>query len=1250
MGKVSIIEECLRAINETVFQELCDAYISLKYYKFRAFSRTGSQLGKQKVKTGTPDSFVQLDDGTYLFIESTTQQTGLLKKFKEDISKCLDEDKVSIPKSKLREIILCFNSKADTEVIEELTSHANPTKVRFISIDDLAMQISLHYRTLARDYLELPLDTGQIVTLEKFVKHYNENAQSIATPIDNKLLHREDELSNLVGQLESANFVVVTGAPGIGKTKLTVEAIVEFQRQFGHSAYAVLNKDYDILEDLAYYFDNSSQNILFVDDANRMDRLLQIKGFAEDAGSGNLKIVLTVRDYALDQIKNLFEKICVFELSALNEEQIIDIIKNEPFKITNPDYHPKILSISSNNTRLAIMAARLAIEKKNLNALHEVYDLFDEYFKTFIKDNGLLQDKVILKSLGVLSYFSTISLTNSDVLEKTLNKFQLTRVEFIDSIDKLERIEIIEVKYNHAKISDQSISAYFFYRIFFKDDLLSFATIIDNFYESTKNRIRDTVIPANNTFGYRNIRDKIRPILLIKLKSFQQEKEVLAFFEVFWFYMENELLAIVLKKIEGSSLVNGFNYVIVEPLHIADDKFLKLLFNIVRYHHDDDLIESATTLSFEYSKRNLDSYSQLVKSVTDHFSLDFEDEYYLYQKQTMLFNLIGSKLHFENFYRRVFFDVVNKFLYFRFQQAKPLRGHKFSLYSYTLKDNEAILKFRTRIWELLDGTFSTNPQESFEVLHKYSQNRIDVDISILQSDFRSIEGMIRKYFNADRFDHAYVVQELCGWAKRLKIEDHPVKKYQQTFFTGKYRLFRKVDWNRLRDKEQHEYTLGEKYEIVKEREIRSSFQFTSIQEYNSFINVYIEIKLFKKDSYELANSLAIVFDENIKHSPNLSLDFFKQLIRNKRLNNFSPNLAIQTAATSVDEFSNKFWDIIKPNSKFKTWIAKIFNVTDGRISALFDWQLQYLLSLPSNRIDKEKYQALIFVIKSINSSHTLFLNGVEKYETFRSGTFEKILRIINSINSKGEIKVALWRSFFDNLKHQVIDVAVLKQTYIQQDNIQQLFDYDGEDLLYILRKDPAFLFEYINSFAEDDLRRRSSDYKCFQVVWDLDSPEEMIKRVLNYLIENDKVGLSSDFLSSFFVNIKPHNQPKADDFLVRYVSEYFNDTKKVNAVFELIENKLKHLFPQTFGTYLRLNSNLDDFKEIEWTGNGVVIHDGSANMGDIRAAKWQHILELALTEDLGISLMPITIWIKEQIELEKRSADRFREWAYLGEW
>lgn len=60
MSRLQTIENALASINETVFQELCDSFLILKNENYRAFSRVGSQSGKQKTIKGTPDTFLLL--------------------------------------------------------------------------------------------------------------------------------------------------------------------------------------------------------------------------------------------------------------------------------------------------------------------------------------------------------------------------------------------------------------------------------------------------------------------------------------------------------------------------------------------------------------------------------------------------------------------------------------------------------------------------------------------------------------------------------------------------------------------------------------------------------------------------------------------------------------------------------------------------------------------------------------------------------------------------------------------------------------------------------------------------------------------------------------------------------------------------------------------------------------------------------------------------------------------------------------
>ena len=76
---------------------------------------------------------------------------------------------------------------------------------------------------------------------------------------------------------------------------------------------------------------------LAVDDANRIDAFNQITGFYKSQRQGNLKIIITARDYALP----IVESYCFgfspvkYTLKKFSDEQITDIIKAEHFNISN---------------------------------------------------------------------------------------------------------------------------------------------------------------------------------------------------------------------------------------------------------------------------------------------------------------------------------------------------------------------------------------------------------------------------------------------------------------------------------------------------------------------------------------------------------------------------------------------------------------------------------------------------------------------------------------------------------------------------------------------------------------------------------------------------------------------------------------------------------------------------------------------------------------------------------------------------
>ena len=96
MSRLQAIENELLSVNGTVFQELCDSYLKRTNQNCRAFSRTGSMNGKQKTTRGTPDSFFSLNNGNFLYVETTTD-ISTKNKLANDIRACFDAKKTKIP-------------------------------------------------------------------------------------------------------------------------------------------------------------------------------------------------------------------------------------------------------------------------------------------------------------------------------------------------------------------------------------------------------------------------------------------------------------------------------------------------------------------------------------------------------------------------------------------------------------------------------------------------------------------------------------------------------------------------------------------------------------------------------------------------------------------------------------------------------------------------------------------------------------------------------------------------------------------------------------------------------------------------------------------------------------------------------------------------------------------------------------------------------------------------------------------------
>jgi hypothetical protein len=185
MSKLNQIQNELLTKGQGEFQKLGDSYLAKKY-PYSEIIPIGSTVGKDKTRTGTPDSLFKLTNGRFLFIEYTTQETGLGKKFLKDLEKCFDEEKTNIPLSEVEKIILACNGELTKDEKIELIKQCQEKNcnLEFVEIGTLSHDLYEKYPQLAKDFLGIECETFQILPLSVFIEEYQKN--QFATPLDNQ--------------------------------------------------------------------------------------------------------------------------------------------------------------------------------------------------------------------------------------------------------------------------------------------------------------------------------------------------------------------------------------------------------------------------------------------------------------------------------------------------------------------------------------------------------------------------------------------------------------------------------------------------------------------------------------------------------------------------------------------------------------------------------------------------------------------------------------------------------------------------------------------------------------------------------------------------------------------------------------------------------------------------------------------------------------------------------------------------------
>lgn len=798
MSNYSLLENAIFSIDPGKFQKVCEFYMQSIFPG--EFAAPGSVENKDKTRPGRPDIYWVLENGNYVIAEVTTHddldKNGYANKLKKDLRDCLDIPSMGIDPDKVAQIVLFTNGTVQISVREELSKMAKDAgqKMTVVGFSTLIQFLYNEGKLFAKDYLSIPFVTGQILNKQQFLAMYQ---GKIATPLSNRLFGRETELEKLIPLIEKHQIISISGKAGVGKSRIALEAIDLFLEK--HPAFVplyILTTPDSITEDIISHITPGKQYVIFIDDANRqLSGLMSVLAKAMDTRI-ELKLIVTVRDYAKMELEKHFSD-RDFErasIDVLNDEVIKQILFFEPFNLKNTAARNRIVELCHGNARLAIMACAAYQKENEIAILKDNSTIYDAYFKSIFNHNAIFTDPIYVKVLGLVSFFLSIDTAESDDLE-ILDTFGIGVEDFARCVHVLESMEILETKYlTIAKLSDQVLGTYFFYQTFLKRNLLDVNLLVKNYFSSHTSRVRDTFLPAINAFGTDNVFGNHLNFIEEFLAKFGNDRYVtVRFFEIFGQYFPLKLFVFFDQQIDNQAAdhsVFDFTNDYVDASPTKSDIFLSLLTPF--YREDNSYLRAALGLAIKYVYKHRESLDLLLHQLKKDFYQNQDDRTSGFRKLKTCYQYMVDKIEH---------GIPEKTLFYYLMQHALL--HKdFDRVLYTQIDGEVVLvtdfqAIRESFLDYMCIHYQRDREIVYDLLIGYLEiNGRNAHI-YLKADQVQFARLINNNLSSENFADVYFVQQYLDllFDKKIKFIAQ-LMEIRERFISASYHVIDVLGMNR----------------------------------------------------------------------------------------------------------------------------------------------------------------------------------------------------------------------------------------------------------------------------------------------------------------------------------------------------------------------------------------------------------------------------------------------------------------------
>lgn len=1192
MSKLNRIQNEIKQLEGGRFQNLCDMYLYRKK-NWENIVALGSMDGTDKTTRGIPDTYYfDNESKRYILVMYGTRKDATAK-LETDIREAIEKTKVD--EKDIKEIICCHTSSNLTvEKDKELRDLATSIELTLIGIDTLSHDLlQFKYQDIARDLLGISESTEQVWKIEQFISIHDKSKTN--APLNTPYINEADTIEELIEEINDHQILLLSGVPGTGKTRLAIEVCKKLP--IDSNIICVKSNSMPVYQDIKDALDNNRVNYLLLDDANTITNfdaivsLLRLEEYEQ-----RLKLIITVRDYALSGIINQLEpfKTKIQKVTLMSDKQI-ELLINSINKVSASNLR-KIMKLSHNNPRIAVIAA-IMTKEKNYEFIDNGKEVLGSYYNQIIKENSLSQNEKI--SLFILSFKHKLNLTDKESLEELLKFFKIDFDSFLLAIRQLHDKELCDIFQDKAaKVSDQSLSDFVIIDFIANNKVFKVRDFFINLFPKIEKEIVGMLVRINN-FKVSNdwmeyLIDEIKYVYNEIITDIDRER----FLIQYGVLIPIETLAYTNEKIRSASSndyqVSQKEFEEKKRSNRVDDPIIEILCSL----SNSEKFKDAGLLLIEYFKKRQDRVYEVFSAIKSNF--DIEDGWNSYlEKRFSIFEIFSKQENINKPMALLIVNIAEEFLKF-FGEKIVSNGRSVIINRYTLVDGDYLIELHREIFELLFEVYNLKYEEVNNYIDKLLFNYPIYEVKngffkTVSSDLKCIEKLFFKKLSKLNIREEAIVFNLNSEAKELELGSHLFAEYEPS---KKQEIYKFFSSNRIYyKKDGFNYDEAQMLRAKKLKEIFDEHSDDLLQLFNVLAE-YQSDELLNK--YEIEESLSVLYSK-------LDIEDKAKMLLALLNSNFT------FAYHNFDYYMEKL-----PFEKGKIVLNSIEKELDER------WYLSNLLTCKS--INEDRIQELISFLKELKNHEKINTFNILSFENY----IEKDRAILDILKNKYEEGKILGRFFIPgyfskDIAKRIINIVgykELKEIYLDILGSEEV-DNSGEIFKSLLEEQDAN-FIYLFLVKLNTLRRSLSFAKydiLLEHIWTSEAAEDGIRNYLDFLSRENRVIYVG--VDPYLEDILKANTERASEFIKAEVLDTEDENRLVNLynlsleifddeillhLFELLKDKaIDAPFFEKLNLTLRthswsgslvplldkeinfLNSLLDIFEDIKYISHALVI-------------------------------------------------------------